>query len=113
MDIRKALEERILFCDGGMGSLLQAKGLKAGELPGVWNITHSDVLVEIHKAYLEAGADLVTTNTFGVDGLKYPGRTGYSVEEVVGAAVRNGRRLSGRAGRMPGLRWISVLRENC
>ena len=71
MDIQKAMAERILFCDGGMGSLLQARGLKPGELPGTWNITHPEVLVEIHQAYLEAGADIVTTNTFGVDALKY------------------------------------------
>lgn len=98
-DIRRVMEERILFCDGGMGSLLQAKGLKPGELPGVWNVTHPEVLVEIHRAYLEAGADIVTTNTFGVDGLKYNKQLGYSVEEVVSAAVRNGReaiRLSQR-----------------
>ncbi len=91
MDIKKAMEERILFCDGGMGSLLQARGLKPGELPGIWNITHPEDLVEIHRAYLEAGADIVTTNTFGVDGLKYGESMGYSVEEVVRAAVRNGR----------------------
>ncbi len=90
-DIRKAMAERILFCDGGMGSLLQAKGLKPGELPGIWNVTHPEVLVEIHRAYLEAGADIVTTNTFGVDGLKYNEQLGYPVEDVVVAAVRNGR----------------------
>ena len=91
MDIQKAMAERILFCDGGMGSLLQARGLKPGELPGTWNITHPEVLVEIHQAYLEAGADIVTTNTFGVDALKYNEQLGFSVEEVVTAAVRNGR----------------------
>ena len=52
-------------CDGGMGSLLQQAGLKPGELPGVWNMTHPEVLVQIHRDYLEAGADIVTTNTFG------------------------------------------------
>ena len=46
MDIREAIQERILFCDGGMGSLLQARGLKPGELPGTWNITHPEALVE-------------------------------------------------------------------
>lgn len=71
MDILQELQNRILFCDGGMGSLLQEAGLKPGELPGTWNITHPEELVKIHKAYLEAGADIVTTNTFGVDRLKY------------------------------------------
>lgn len=99
MDIRKAMEERLLFCDGGMGSLLQARGLKPGELPGIWNITHPEALVEIHRAYLEAGADIVTTNTFGADGLKYNGQMGYSVEEVVRAAVRNGREAIRQAGK--------------
>ena len=70
MDIVQELQKRILFCDGGMGSLLQEAGLKPGELPGTWNITHPEELVKIHKAYLEAGADIVTTNTFGVDRLK-------------------------------------------
>ena len=49
MEIRQALKERILFCDGGMGSLLQARGLKPGELPGTWNITHPKDLVECNK----------------------------------------------------------------
>lgn len=101
MEIRQALKERILFCDGGMGSLLQARGLKPGELPGTWNLTHPEDLVEIHKAYLEAGADIVTTNTFGVDGLKYNEKTGFSVESVIKAAVQNAQeaiRQSGREG---------------
>ncbi len=99
MEIRQALKERILFCDGGMGSLLQARGLKPGELPGTWNITHPKDLVEIHKAYLEAGADIVTTNTFGVDGLKYNEKTGYSVEKVVGAAIQNAREAICQSGK--------------
>lgn len=87
--ILQELQERILFCDGGMGSLLQEHGLKAGELPGNFNMTHPEVLVQIHKEYLAAGADIVFTNTFGVDGLKYNEQTEYSVEQVVQAAVRH------------------------
>ena len=87
--ILQELQERILFCDGGMGSLLQEHGLKAGELPGNYNMTHPEVLVQIHKEYLAAGADIVFTNTFGVDGLKYNEQTEYSVEQVVQAAVRH------------------------
>lgn len=107
MDIKKAMAERILFCDGGMGSLLQARGLKPGELPGTWNITHPEVLVEIHQAYLEAGADIVTTNTFGVDALKYNEQLGFSVEEVVAAAVRNGREAIRRSKR-PGFVALDI-----
>lgn len=80
MSILQELEKRILFCDGGMGSLLQQAGLKPGELPGVWNMTHPEVLVQIHRDYLEAGADIVTTNTFGVDRLKYNEHTKYPIK---------------------------------
>lgn len=57
--------------DGGMGSLLQAKGLKAGELPERWNLTHPEEICGIHRMYLQAGSDLITTNTFGANRLKY------------------------------------------
>ena len=99
MDILQEMQNRILFCDGGLGSLLQANGLKPGELPGTWNISHPEVLVDIHRAYLEAGADIVTTNTFGVDSLKYHAGTEYGLEQVITAAIRNGKdaiRLSGK-----------------
>lgn len=99
MSILQEIEQRILFCDGGMGSLLQAGGLKPGELPGTWNITHPDVLVNIHRDYLEAGADIVTTNTFGVDALKYNEHTEFQLDPVITAAVKNAKeaiRLSGK-----------------
>ncbi len=86
--------EWLLF-DGGMGSLLQKKGLKPGELPELMNLTHKEVIVNIHRAYLEAGSDVIYTNTFGVNRLKYPDCT----DEVVTAAVecaKEARRLCGR-----------------
>lgn len=99
MNIKEAMGQRVIFFDGGMGSLLQANGLKPGELPGTWNIRHPEVLVKIHQEYLEAGADIVTTNTFGVDGLKY-GETGeYSLEAVIRAAVRNAKEAIERSGK--------------
>ena len=57
--IMEEISRRKVFCDGGMGSLLQAKGLKAGELPETWNVLRPEILREIHKAYLEAGCDIV------------------------------------------------------
>ena len=89
MNIQQELQNRVLFFDGGMGSLLQERGLKPGEMPGIWNMTHPDVLIDIHRQYLRAGADIITTNTFGVDGLKYPAMAGYTVDETVTAAIRN------------------------
>ncbi|HPA53471.1 MAG TPA: homocysteine S-methyltransferase family protein, partial [Bacillota bacterium] len=57
--------KELLIFDGGMGTMLQAHGLKAGELPESWNISNPEKILEIHKAYIDAGADIITTNTFG------------------------------------------------
>ena len=65
MNFREFLKDNIVRLDGGMGTLLQSKGLKAGEYPERWNITHPDVIRDIHKAYFEAGSNVVCTNTFG------------------------------------------------
>lgn len=73
---------KLKFFDGGMGTMLQAGGLKAGELPETLNLTNPDLVYSIHKAYAEAGADIISTNTFGVNGLKFD-----NVPEVVSAAV--------------------------
>ena len=72
MGLRERLGKEWLFCDGGTGSILQKMGLKGGELPERWNITHPDDIIAVHTAYLEAGADMITTNTFGANALKYP-----------------------------------------
>lgn len=69
--IRKLLREKRLFCDGGMGSVLQSLGLKGGEAPEIWNITNPQKITEVHKAYLDAGADIITANTFGINMEKY------------------------------------------
>ena len=71
MNVLDAMKEHRLFCDGGMGSLLQAAGLAAGELPERWNISHPEVITDVHRKYLAAGADIMTTNTFGANRLKY------------------------------------------
>ena len=59
MSILEQLHSGFLIYDGGMGSMLQAAGLPAGELPERWNLSHADKIVAIHKAYFEAGADIV------------------------------------------------------
>lgn len=89
--ILERLKERILFFDGGMGSLLQANGLKPGELPETWNVTHSDLIVKLHREYLEAGADMIKTNTFGANGLKYNEHKEFDLEQIVTAAMKNAR----------------------
>lgn len=84
-------EHRVVF-DGGMGSLLQERGLKAGELPETWNLLHPEVLVEVHRSYLEAGANILTTNTFGLNGLKFPAGGKWALGDLVRAAVGNAAR---------------------
>lgn len=61
---------RTLLADGAMGSLLIAKGLGAGACPELFNLEHPDVVRDIHKAYVEAGADIIQTNTFGASPMK-------------------------------------------
>ncbi len=87
--ILEEIRERIVFFDGGTGSLLQESGLKPGELPETWNIKHPEVIVKLHRDYLEAGADIIKTNTFGANGLKYNKDSEFDIEEIVAAAVKN------------------------
>ena len=80
------LGKELLFFDGGMGTLLQAEGLKPGELPETWNIMHADVITDIHRQYIESGSDIVLTNTFGANALKFHDET-CSLQEIVRTAV--------------------------
>ena len=71
------------------------KGLKVGELPETLNITNADIIKKIHQQYIEAGSDIVTTNTFGANELKYSSSQ-YSVEEVITAGVKIAREAAGK-----------------
>ncbi len=79
-------QNRRLVLDGGTGTLLQAAGLTAGELPETWNITHPERIAELHRAYFEVGCDIVCTNTFGVNSLKH--KDGDEVERLICAAFQ-------------------------
>jgi len=97
-----------LIFDGGYGTMLQAAGLRAGELPETWNLTHPDVVTGIHADYIRAGANVLTINTFGANRLKYPDREGgMSLEAVVEAAVANARRAIEIAD-MPGRHLVAL-----
>lgn len=92
MGIINELGKRMLFLDGGFGTELQARGLKAGELPEMWNITRPEDIIAVHESYLNAGADIISANTFGCNSLKYGDRTGEIVNAAIGnakAAIRN------------------------
>ncbi|MGN0180292.1 MAG: homocysteine S-methyltransferase family protein [Monoglobaceae bacterium] len=86
MNILEYLENNIVYLDGGMGTLLQAEGLPPGELPERWNLTHAEVIRKIHKAYFDAGSNVINTNTFGANSLKF---SDAELEKVISAAVEN------------------------
>ena len=69
-NIIEHLKENILIFDGAMGTMLQKAGLPVGGLPELFNLTHPDTVREIHKAYIDAGCDIVTTNTFQANRFK-------------------------------------------
>ena len=85
--IRDRLGKELLFFDGGMGTLLQERGLAPGELPETWNISRPEEIKTIHKNYIKAGSDIVLTNTFGANALKFHAE-GCSLEQTVKTAVR-------------------------
>lgn len=84
MKITELINRTLIYLDGGMGTLLQEAGLSAGELPERWNLTHPDVIRNIHRAYFEAGSHVVNTNTFGANSLKLSWE---ELESVIRAAV--------------------------
>lgn len=70
MDLEALLRKRVVLLDGAMGTMLQNSGMQPGECPELYGIEHADILEDIHRQYLEAGADIIQTNTFGGNRLK-------------------------------------------
>ena len=79
-------DNKAVLFDGAMGTMLQKRGLKRGQIPEVLNLTDPGMIESIHKEYFEAGCDIVSANTFGANRYKTE-KTGYSVEELVASAV--------------------------
>lgn len=91
MDFRQLLkEDRYIFFDGGMGTMLQAKGMKIGAIPELLNLENPDWIIDIHKMYINAGADVIYANTFGANAYKLKA-TSKSVSEIISAAIKNAR----------------------
>ncbi|MBQ5810828.1 MAG: homocysteine S-methyltransferase family protein [Clostridia bacterium] len=86
MNFKDFLAENIVILDGGMGTLLQEQGLPAGHQPELWNISHKESVVDIHKAYFAAGSNVVCTNTFGANLLKF---SEDQLKDIITAAVAN------------------------
>lgn len=86
MTVLEHINSKITILDGGMGTLLFSAGLKPGELPERWNITNPEVIRGIHKDYFDAGSNIVNTNTFGANSLKFEKN---ELREIIKAAVAN------------------------
>lgn len=96
-DLMEKLGRKPLFFDGAMGTILQEKGLMPGEAPELWNLLRPEDILAVHTAYLEAGADIITTNTFGANSIKCR-ENGIEPEAVITAGVRLARQAVETAG---------------
>lgn len=88
-ELAKKIKDGYVFVDGGMGTLLQDKGLEPGEFPERWNIIHPEIITEVHKSYLAAGCNIVTANTFGANILKFEED---ELKQIIFAAVENAKK---------------------
>lgn len=90
MELKEYIKSNFLILDGGMGTMLQKAGMKAGQLPELLNLTDPEMITNVHRQYMEAGTDMVISCTFGANEHKLAG-TGHTVEEIIPAAIKNAR----------------------
>lgn len=88
--LKELLKRDYVILDGGMGTMLQAAGMKMGETPEMLNITQPELLISIHEKYLNAGSDIIYANTFGGNRYKLE-ECGHSVDELVTSGIKNAR----------------------
>ena len=89
MNVLDYVKNNLTYLDGGMGTFLQNQGLKPGELPERWNISHPEIITNIHKSYYDAGSNIICTNTFGANCLKFGSE---ELELIIKAAVGNAKK---------------------
>src|SRR6184192_2159732 len=90
----EALSERVLVCDGAMGTMLYAKGIFINKSFDALNVTQPDLVAEVHQEYVRAGADIVETNTFGANRIKLGS---FGVADQLRAINAEGARIARRA----------------
>lgn len=90
MDLKQYIKENYLILDGAMGTMLQKSGLPIGQIPELLNLTHPEKITDVHRAFVEAGSDMVLSCTFGANRKKLFG-SGYTPEEIIPAAIHNAR----------------------
>lgn len=92
------LKNEIIMLDGGMGTMLQAAGVPMGKVPEALNVTHAEAVIDIHRQYIEAGADIIYANTFSANRYKLS-YSDYSVGELVTAGIVNAKKAADASGR--------------
>lgn len=103
MNFREMLNNReFIFFDGAMGTMLQAKGMKMGAIPELLNIENPEWIIDIHKQYIQAGADVIYANTFSANAYKLKG-CGFTVTEVIRAGIANARKACEGTGTLVAL----------
>ena len=95
-------KHQLVILDGAMGTVLQQRGLPPGGQPELLNLTKPELLDAVYREYIDAGSQVIYTNTFGANGLKLR-RTGHSVEEVISAAVRLAKNAASGTGTLVAL----------
>jgi 5-methyltetrahydrofolate--homocysteine methyltransferase len=98
-------KDRIWILDGAMGTALMNKGLKVNYAPELLNIEHPDIIVEIHREYIEAGAEIIETNTFGSNRIKL---SHFGLEDKVEKLTASGVKLARKASNGKALVALSV-----
>lgn len=92
VDFKRFLDSKeFVLLDGAMGTLIQKSGVKYDSVPETLNITHPELIESFHKAYADAGSDIVYANTFGANGYKLK-ESGYSVDEIIKSGVANAKK---------------------
>lgn len=92
MTVLEKIKSGFTFLDGAMGTELQKKGLKMGELPERFGKQNPDIVIDIHSAYLDAGSDIISANTFGANSLKYAD----DLEDIIASAINSAKIAASR-----------------
>src|SRR6185295_7643796 len=89
-----ALEQRVLVCDGAMGTMLYSRGIFINQSFDAMNLTQAELVQDVHQEYVRAGADILETNTFGANRIKL---SSFGLADKLKAINAEGARIARRA----------------
>ncbi len=101
MPFQELLSRPLIYLDGGTGTMLQARGLRPDERTESWTVKRPEELIRIHQSYVDAGADIVNANTFGVNKFRYHDDSVYSLSQLVETAIANAKQSVSRTAGKP------------